>query len=102
DHSKEVVANLPSRHALVRRAIEQLKYGSNAPFELCGSDACPKPTDKTLTRATQTSNADVVVMATAVHATTPSTEPPTAIIPSEESQPAVETDSKIAMINFAS
>src|SRR5206468_4925078 len=66
DHPKEVVANLPSRHALVRRAIEQLKYGNSAPFELCAGDACPKPTDKSFPRATQTSNADVVVMPAAL------------------------------------
>src|SRR5437762_3158552 len=70
DHSKEVVAKLPSRYALVRRAIEQLKYGNSAPFQLCAGDACPKPTNKSLARATQTSNTDVVVMATALPAIT--------------------------------
>src|SRR5947207_6505391 len=93
DHSKEVVAKLPSRHALARRAIEQLKYGNAAPFEVCADDACPKPTDKTLTRATQTSNADVVVLATALPAITPSSKPPVAVIPPEENKPAAEPDS---------
>jgi outer membrane protein OmpA-like peptidoglycan-associated protein len=102
DHSKEVVAKLPSRHALARRAIEQLKYGNAAPFEVCADDACPKSTDKTLTRATQTSNADVVVMAIALPAITPSSKPPVAVIPPEDNKPAAEPDSKIVVINFAS
>ena len=32
----------------VQLAIEQVRHGANAPFELCPIDACPKPTPKTL------------------------------------------------------
>ena len=103
DHPKEGVAQRPSRPALVRVAIEHLKYGNSAPFELCAGDTCPKPTTKSFTRAAQTSSTDLVVMPVALPTIAASSpESPVALIPPDENKPAVEPASKSVVINFAS
>ena len=43
-----VTSQVLRRSPPVQLAIAQVRHGSDAPFELCPIDACPKPTPKTL------------------------------------------------------
>src|SRR5262249_25845867 len=65
DSAKVASIPLPSRPRLVGGSIEQLRYGKDAPFQVCAGNTCPKPTRKTLAGATPRSDADTTGMLTA-------------------------------------
>ena len=103
DRPKEPLAQPRNRPGLVRLAIGQIQYGNSAPFEVCAGDACPKPTNKTRTSATQRSKTDAVVMSTERPTiAAPALEPPATLVQAEVSKPPVEPSPKTVMITFAS
>jgi len=103
DRPKEAAASLPSRPRTIGVAIEQLQYGSSAPFHLCVGDACPKPTKKTLGSAIQVANTDPVGMpADLPTIAAPSLKPAATVIQAEVSKSLAEPHAKTVMITFAS
>lgn len=103
DRPKEPIAQLPNRARLVPLAIAQLQYGNSAPFQVCAGDACPRPTNKTLAGATESSNKDAVgIPADLPTIAAPSLKPTATLIQAEVSKPPVEPRPKTVMITFAS
>jgi outer membrane protein OmpA-like peptidoglycan-associated protein len=103
DRAKEAFTPLPSRPRLVSGSIEQLRYGKTAPFQVCAGNTCPKPTHKTLARATTGSDADTTAMTTAPRMiASPALELPAALIQSDGNKMPVEPRSQTVMISFAS
>ncbi len=106
-----VTSQVLRRSPPVQLAIAQVRHGSDAPFELCPIDACPKPTPKTLGSGAETPLTPMPLAATS-SATLPSVKPlppasvalasPAALQPVRETPQVSPAEIKTMVVTFAS